>query len=176
MSHKPTAIDLFSGAGGLTEGLRQAGFRVVAAVESDALACSTYRMNHPEVHVCEGDIRRLSANLLMKKVHIARGDLDLLAACPPCQGFSRLRTKNGSKRNRDPQNNLIFEVSRFVEHLFPKAVMLENVPDLGGSTRLKRFISELRHFGYETKWRVLNTVHYAVPQRRRRLVLIAFSG
>jgi DNA (cytosine-5)-methyltransferase 1 len=87
--HGRTAIDLFAGSGGLTEGLKKAGFTVVAAVEIDPLAAKTYSHNHPDVVVFETDIRKINCRTLMRKVRKRKGELDLLAGCPPCQG-SRL--------------------------------------------------------------------------------------
>lgn len=173
MSKALTAIDLFSGAGGLSEGLRQAGFRVMAAVEVDSLAASTYKLNHPTVELITQDINRVSAADVMRRTKLQRGQLDLLAACPPCQGFSTLRTRNGSKRNRDTQNDLIFAVMKFVRGLRPKTVMIENVPGLGKSVRLHRFRMQLAKLGYKSQVDVLNVSDFGVPQRRRRLVLVA---
>ena len=173
MGRKPSAIDLFAGAGGLSEGLRQAGFKVVGAVENDSLACRTYKLNHPRVKVWETDIRRVTGGVLMKALKLQPGDLDLLAACPPCQGFSTMRTKNGTRRNRDSRNNLIFDVLRLVRSMKPKSVMLENVPGLASNKRFDIFREALEVLGYHVKWKILNTVHFAVPQKRRRLVLLA---
>lgn len=170
---RPTAVDLFAGAGGLTEGLCQAGFRVVAAVENDSLACSTYRLNHPRVKLWERDIRRISGTELLRGAGLDVGQLDLVAACPPCQGFSRMRTRNGRSRNRDARNDLIFDVLRLVRSTKPGAVMLENVPGLARNTRFREFRAGLKDLGYKIKWSVLNTFDFGVPQRRRRLVLIA---
>src|SRR4051812_23757394 len=114
MKKKPSAVDLFSGAGGLSEGLRQAGFNVLGAVELDALACRTYRLNHNRVKLWERDITGLSSAGIMKTLSLQPGDLDLLAACPPCQGFSTMRTKNGTRWNRDARNDLIFDVLRII--------------------------------------------------------------
>src|SRR5262245_47658127 len=136
---KPRAVDLFSGAGGLTEGLRQAGFKVVGAVEIDPLASRTYMMNHRGVKLWKTDITRLTGPAIMKALDLKRGELDLLAACPPCQGFSAMRTKNGRRWNRDPRNALIFDVLRLARSLAPKAVMLENVPALESSGRYAAF-------------------------------------
>src|SRR6266566_5211208 len=94
------AIDLFSGSGGLTTGLKGAGFSVMAAVEMDPLATSTYRTNHQEVTILETDIQRLSASYLKRKLGLRRGEIDLVAGCPPCQGFSAMRTLNGSRAVR----------------------------------------------------------------------------
>ncbi len=84
---KPKAIDLFSGCGGLTLGLKKAGFRVAAAIEIDPLAVETYKANHKQVVVWQNDIRDISAAAVMRRLKICRGQLDLLAGCPPCQGF-----------------------------------------------------------------------------------------
>lgn len=170
---KPTAIDLFAGAGGLTEGLKQAGYKVAGAVELDPLACRAYRMNHPQAALWEEDIRKVTGGRMMRELGLKRGALDLLAACPPCQGFSRMRTRNGRRWNRDRRNGLIFDVLRIVRSMKPKAVMLENVPRLAENDRFKGFCKALKQAGYSLEWTVLNTAHYAVPQRRHRLVLLA---
>lgn len=169
----PTALDLFAGAGGVTEGLRRAGFKVLGAVENDQLACRTYKLNHPHVKMWEQDIRDLTGSRLMEELGLKPGNLDLLAACPPCQGFSTMRTKNGSKWNRDMRNDLIFDVLRIVRSIRPKSVMLENVPRLAENGRFQRFRESLQSLGYSVKWSVLNTRDFGVPQQRRRLVLVA---
>ena len=92
---KPTAIDLFAGCGGLTCGLKFAGFRVVGAVEIADLPSETYQLNHPRVDLKQVDIRKLDPTAWMKELGLKRGELDLMAGCPPCQGFSTLRTNNG---------------------------------------------------------------------------------
>lgn len=173
---KPIAVDLFSGAGGLSEGLKQAGYRVAGAVELDDAACQIYRLNHPRVRLWNTDIRKLSAKSVMKALRLPRGRLDLLAACPPCQGFSAMRTRNGANRNRDGRNDLIFDVLRFAKKLRPKALMLENVPGLAQNARFRLFRKRLIAMGYEVSWRVLNAVDFGVPQRRKRLVLLAARG
>lgn len=173
MKTKPTALDLFCGAGGLSEGLRQAGFNVIGAVDNDPFACKTYKLNHGKTKLWQTDINKLSGRTLMNELSIHSGQLDLLAACPPCQGFSTIRTKNGSKTNRDPRNNLIFEVIRFIRSLRPKMVMLENVPGLIYSECFYKFKQELYKLGYKVDSRILNSAQYGVPQRRKRLVLLA---
>src|SRR5690242_10555341 len=114
-----TAIDLFSGCGGLTLGLKQAGFRVLAAIEVEKSAARTYKKNHEEVIVKERNIRRISAYQLMAELGLKRGQLDLLAGCPPCQGFSILRTQNGAKSSDDQRNDLVYEMLRFARVLRP---------------------------------------------------------
>jgi DNA (cytosine-5)-methyltransferase 1 len=134
LADKPRAIDLFSGCGGLTLGLKRAGFDVIGAVEIDASAVRTYSANHKDVVVTHADIRDLSASDLMQKLGLSAGELDLLAGCPPCQGFSTLRTRNGAHRNRDIRNGLIQEMLRFADVFRPKTIMMENVPKLAQHT------------------------------------------
>ncbi len=175
-NNKLTAVDLFCGCGGLTIGLRMAGFRVVAAVEIDPLAVKTYTANHRDVAVWETDIRQLKPAELLAELGLREGEMDLLAGCPPCQGFSTLRTLNGSTRIEDPRNDLLLEFQRFVEALRPRAVMMENVPGLANDTRFSCFSAKLRRLGYVGEHRILDAADYGVPQRRRRLIYLAGHG
>ena len=170
---RPTAVDCFAGCGGMSLGFKQAGYNVVGAIEIDADAVSVYKLNHTTVHTWSKDIRSVSAEVILTQLGIKVGELDLLGGCPPCQGFSTLRTYNGGRRVRDRQNDLIFEFLRLVLGLKPKRVMMENVPGLFVNTRLKKFRAALEAAGYEVKVDVLNVGEYGVPQRRRRLVLLA---
>lgn len=170
---KPKAIDLFCGCGGLTLGLKKAGFEVIGAVDNDNLAVETYRANHKEVEIWEENIRTLSVEKVKRKLGIKKGELDLLAGCPPCQGFSTMRTLNGRKRIRDGRNKLVLEFQRFVEGLLPKAVMMENVPGLFKDKRLKILLEDLESIGYSVNCDVLDAADYGVPQRRKRMILLA---
>ena len=171
-----TAIDLFAGCGGLTYGLKQAKFQVIAALELDAVAASAYKLNHPKTSLKEADIRSVNGKKWMKELALQPGELDLLAGCPPCQGFSRLRTMNGVYSNRDDRNRLLLEMARLVKEFKPKAVMMENVPDLEGKSVFKEFVQVLKRNGYMPSWDVHDVQHYGVPQRRKRLVLVAGRG
>jgi DNA (cytosine-5)-methyltransferase 1 len=173
---KPKAIDLFSGCGGLTLGLKRAGFNVVGAVEIDPLAAATYRANHPGVHLWHRDIRKLTTPEILKELGLKHGSLELLAGCPPCQGFSAMRRLNGARRVRDKQNDLVFEFLRLVRGLRPRAIMLENVPGLAKNTRLPKLSNALKRLGYSVNSAVKDAQHYGVPQRRRRLILVAGLG
>jgi len=173
---KPKAIDLFCGCGGLTLGLKQAGFQVIGAVDNDSLSVETYKVNHPEVHVWERDIQGLTIGWVKRKLELRKGELDLLAGCPPCQGFSTMRTLNGGYEINDERNDLIFELLRFVKELAPKAVMMENVPGLQKDRRFKKLCKELESEGYIANEDVLDAADYGVPQRRRRLILLAGKG
>lgn len=185
-----TAVDLFSGCGGLTEGLKQAGFHVLGAVDTDDLAVETYSENHiaresPSLQVqkvWKSDIRDLSPKDMMTELGLAPGQLDLLAGCPPCQGFSTLRTMNGHHDYKEDKtkNDLVFEYVRFARSLHPRAVMMENVPGLRDDDRIIEVLSQLRDIGFnvdpsypERNVRVLNAADFGVPQRRNRMVLLA---
>jgi DNA (cytosine-5)-methyltransferase 1 len=172
---KPKAIDLFAGCGGVTEGLRQAGFQVIAAVEIDPLAAKTYKLNHRRVNLA-GDIRKLQARKWMRELSIKRWKLDLLVGCPPCQGFSTLRTRNGAHWNRDGRNYLVQEMLRLIRELRPKAVIMENVPRLSEKRVFHKFATSLRKLGYKVNWNIMRAQKHGVPQRRRRLVLVAGRG
>lgn len=168
-----TAIDLFSGCGGLSLGLQQAGFRVAAAVEIAPKAQATYHLNHPDVALYRDDIRELDPISILNQVGIKPGDLDLLAGCPPCQGFSRLRTKNRSNSVYDPRNDLIGDFLRFASEMLPKCIMLENVPSLSKDDGFDRACNDLSALGYSYVVHVLDAADYGVPQRRKRLIMLA---
>lgn len=172
----PLAIDLFSGCGGLTLGLKRARFKVVGAVEIDDLAVETYRMNHPTVsHIWNKDIREVSGADVLATLGLKRGELDLLAGCPPCQGFSSMTTLNGSRKVDDPRNDLVHEYSRLVNEILPRAVLLENVPGLVTNPLMDTLMEDLERLGFNVKesWKVLDAADYGVPQRRRRLVMMS---
>jgi DNA (cytosine-5)-methyltransferase 1 len=170
---RPLAIDLFSGAGGLTRGLRDAGFKVIGAIEKDSLAAESYRSNFARVRLWESDIRGISGKEVRAGLGLRSGQLDLLAGCPPCEGFSTLRTRNGHSAVVDPLNDLIVEFGRLVADLLPKYVMLENVPALAEDRRFDHFVSLLRRINYAVRYDIKDVSLYGVPQRRRRLILLA---
>ena len=171
---KLTAVDVFAGCGGVSEGLRAAGFRVLAAVEVDPVAAETYRRNHRATYVYEADVRTVRAAEMMRRLRLIPGKLDLLAGCPPCQGFSSVSRLNGARRIVDrKQKDLLFEMLRFTRALKPKAVMLENVRGLGGDRRWSEFVADLRTAGYKCSYGILDAADFGVPQRRKRLLLLA---
>lgn len=124
----PSAIELFSGCGGLSTGLIAAGFEVLSAVEINQTAADTYGLNHPTVNLIVDDVRNVTAVSLLRRHNLRIGELDLLAGCSPCQGFSRLR--KGESGSTDPRNQLVLEFLRLVRGLRPKTVFMENVPGL----------------------------------------------
>jgi DNA (cytosine-5)-methyltransferase 1 len=173
LSQRSSAIDLFCGCGGMTEGLKQAGYKVLWGIDVAASPLMAYRANHPEVSVDQKDIRKIECKKLMGTLNLQKGDLDLLAGCPPCQGFSSIRTNNGRYTVPDERNDLISDYLRFVEAFRPKAVMLENVPGLKDDTRFEMFVATMSDLGYQGEWKILNVADFGVPQRRRRLIYVA---
>lgn len=169
----PVAVDLFSGMGGMTLGLRLARFRPAVAVEISDLAADTYQANFPSIHVLRADVRNLRGAELLAAAQLGNRRLDLLAGCPPCQGFSRLRTRNSGASIPDPRNDLLFEFVRLVEETRPLTVLMENVPRLLEDSRYQQITDRLQELGFRVWSRILNAMHYGVPQRRRRLILIA---
>ena len=141
-------IDLFAGAGGLSEGLSEAGFHSLFASEIVPVYAQTYKKNHPETIVHTADIRELDANKVRNRLHIEREELDLIAGGPPCQGFS---INAPIRSTLDERNHLFKEYLRFVDAFAPRAVLIENVPGLvsfeHGAT-LHAILDALAELGY----------------------------
>ena len=170
--HWPTAVDLFSGCGAVTEALKKRHFRVVAAVDNDPVACRTYRKNHPTVHLYESDIADVSPQSIRREL-LANKDLDLLIVCAPCQPFS----SQGRKDKNDERAPLILSATDFAETLKPSLILFENVPGLA-TRRFNGILEALRRrladLGYEMGIpEMIDAADYGVPQRRQRCILIA---
>ncbi len=167
-----TSFDLFAGAGGLSEGLREAGFRSLYANEISPRYVQTYAANHPLTQVDSRDIRQVDARKVRSVLGLKRGELDLVAGGPPCQGFSI----NAPKRSmEDSRNHLFREYLRFVAEFQPRAVMIENVPGMvsfeGGAT-LDAILESLKRLGYDADVRILYAPHYGIPQTRWRTIIL----
>lgn len=169
--HLLTAVDLFCGCGGITEGLKRSGFKVVAAVDNDPIACDTYRANHRSVNLYDKSIEDVDPHQIYRE-DLEGEDLDLLIVCAPCQPFS---SQNRLKKDNDDRYELILEALRFAKVLRPRVIFFENVPGLENYkeilNRLKRGLSKL---GYKlSKPELIDAADYGVPQRRIRCILIA---
>lgn len=165
------AIDLFSGIGGLSEGMHQAEFDTLLAVEYDEKASQVYRLNHPDTIVLNRDIKIINEEELEQA--IGDNEIHLLAGCPPCQGFSSIRRLNRSVPVADERNSLITEYVRFVEMVDPYCIMMENVPGLIDYDLFKEAINVLENeLDYFIDFKVVNVKDYGIPQSRRRLVLL----
>lgn len=171
-----TMLDLFAGAGGLSEGLSEAGFHSLFASEIVPVYADTYKLNHPDTKVCTADIRSLDAKMILSDLGLERGQLDLLAGGPPCQGFSI----NAPVRSiLDQRNHLFKEYLRFVDAFAPRAVLIENVPGLvsfeHGAT-LHAIMDALAQLGYGADVRILGAAYYGVPQMRWRTIILGLRG
>jgi len=169
-----TMVDLFAGAGGLSEGLRQAGFEALYANEIMPQYAQTYALNHPDTIVESSDIRQVNAAEIRLKLGLEPGELDLIAGGPPCQGFSI----NAPVRSQtDHRNHLFREFLRFTAEFQPRAVMIENVPGLvsfnGGET-LQAILQSLLNLGYHADVQILYAPHFGVPQTRWRTIILGF--
>ncbi|MHA6762008.1 DNA cytosine methyltransferase [Streptacidiphilus sp. PAMC 29251] len=170
----PTAIDLFSGAGGASFGLVEAGFDLRLAVDVDPMYGETHSANLPGQFL-SADLRSLDADKIAQAAGITPGKLDLLFAGPPCQGFSML----GSRVVWDERNNLYREVLRLAEELTPRAIVIENVPglvSLGGGAYLRAILDGLAARGYAAACAELLAASYGAPQMRWRLIIIAWRS
>jgi DNA (cytosine-5)-methyltransferase 1 len=165
-----TALDLFSGAGGTTQGLRDAGYNVVAAVENDSNAARSFEANHPDTKLFDRDIRHVQAPALARRLAASSDRLDLLTACPPCQPFSTL----GSGDPDDERNGLVSTIARFVQRLNPRTIVLENVPGLKAEPRFKRLVAQLAE-DYAMAEYIVQASDFGVPQRRRRIIVIGIE-
>jgi DNA (cytosine-5)-methyltransferase 1 len=185
-----TFVDFFCGAGGLSTGLVAEGMRPTLAVDTDELACRTFRLNHPQVEgdsvLCE-DVRRLSIDDI--RATLDGRDLDILAGGPPCQGFSLVGERSKRRETRsmdallpfnlrqDPRNFLYQYMIGAALELRPRIVLMENVPGMtsrrkGGKSFMEQAAAMLEDGGYTTAVWLLEASAYGVPERRRRAFLI----
>lgn len=172
MSSTYTAIDLFCGAGGLSQGLRQAGFHILAGNDFDAPAGETFTDSHKGARFLPGPVERISAQALLRAAGIAKGRLDCLAAGPPCQAFSVYNHQRGM---HDDRSQLFREYLRLVEGLYPRWVVLENVTGItsvAGGAAVRAIYSGIESLGYRIEHAVLRAEDYGVPQERRRIIFL----
>lgn len=181
VADRPVAVEVFAGAGGLAEGFREAGFFVALAVEKDRQAAATYVHNHCRwkstyrCQVLNSDIANLDFAAIADHVRAGLGKTpDVVFGGPPCQGFSRanMMTRNMS----NPANSLAEHFVRAVHGLQPRLAVLENVADVESFDE-GRFVDGLKQafsaINYTVEYSILNAVDFGVPQRRRRIFLVA---
>jgi DNA (cytosine-5)-methyltransferase 1 len=170
---RPTGIDLFAGAGGLSLGFEQAGFDVCAAVEIDPVHGAAHEFNFPECSVISRSVVGLTAADIRKAAGIGGRTVDCVFGGPPCQGFSLI----GQRALEDPRNSLVLEFVRLVAELGARTFVFENVKGLTIG-RHKEFLRELviafndAEYDVRMPWHVLDAANYGVPQHRERLILI----
>lgn len=173
MKSDMTVVDLFCGAGGLSEGFRQAGYSVVAGSDYDHAAGRTFTATHPEATFFEGRIQDLAVSDILTATGLKKGELEVLVGGPPCQGYS---VYNHGRGVDDPRAGLFREYLRVVAGLMPKWLVMENVSGLtsiANGAIIREIEEGMNALGYKVKWQVLKAELYGVPQERRRIVFIA---
>lgn len=176
-SNHLNVLDLFSGAGGFSEGFKEVGFNIVAAVEFDSKIAETYLYNNPETFVFNEDITQLDTESIRKVFKQKNVNCDVIIGGPPCQGFSMAgnRIRNKQKLIEDPRNQLFKEYYRIVRDFNPKVFVFENVEGILNFSegRFKEAIFDLfGELGYRVSARILNAADYGVPQLRKRAIFI----
>lgn len=175
------AVELFSGVGGVTQGLKTY-FDIICSIEMDPIISRSYSANHGSEHLLVTDITKLEDNWweAIKKEH---REIELLVSTPPCQGFSVYNRK--SDKEKDARNDLIFQTIRVSNIIRPQFILFENVTGILKHSYFKRFISDLQNLdhkgnqkdtllpSYQIQFSIVNAVDYGVPQNRKRLILVA---
>jgi DNA (cytosine-5)-methyltransferase 1 len=165
--------DFFCGCGGTSAGLAAAGMTILGGLDLDPESAATYRLNFPHAAFIERDIRDVSPSELRHVTTRSPGSRLLVSACAPCQPYTNFHRKSSS---RAEQRTLLLQLLPFVDELNPDFVFVENVPGLHkvpGASTFNRFVSALRRRGFDVVWKIVDCRDYGVPQRRRRLVLLA---
>lgn len=172
VQHSFRVVDLFCGAGGFSEGFRQAGYRVVLGADIDPDACATFALNFPETRTICGDIRDSS---IRRKLVAAAAGAEVVVGGPPCQAFSQVR--NHSRLIDDPRNSLYREFVRIVGKLEPLAFVMENVPGLEQMGAREQVLEDLSLRGsYNVTSQVVDAADFGVPQTRRRIVFVGLHS
>lgn len=172
-----TCVDSFSGAGGLSLGLQEAGLKILLSFDIDKKCIDTIQGNpgifsHPAI--CE-DINNFLNGKLLDKIGLKRGELFLLAGGPPCQGFSVQRIGDDT----DVRNNLVLQYGKLIDEVYPMFFVMENVSGIQGKrgrTILAELIKHVETIGYNVHKKLVDAEDYGIPQRRKRLILVGERG
>jgi DNA (cytosine-5)-methyltransferase 1 len=163
-------LDLFSGCGGMSWGLRKGGFHIVAGIDKDEMALQTFRLNHPEAIVACEDLATLDPETWLSEAQLEAASIDCIVGGPPCQGFS----KNVPRSQRfldDERNGLVKTFLEFARVVRPRIVIMENVAEIvrafdGAFT--EEILTLLSSWGYAADVQILDAADYGIPQHRRR--------
>lgn len=173
-----TAIDLFCGAGGISQGLEDAGFEILWGIDHEKKTQPTFEANH-SCEMTTGDIRETEP----PDFGLDQGELDLVAGGPPCPTFSlvgrsKINSLEGRNSTTDERHQLYEDFLRFVDHYHPKAFLMENVEGMlsaennDGKPVVDIIKTQMQNLGYEVRVQVLDAADYGVPQHRNRLFFI----
>lgn len=168
-SSELATVDLFCGIGGLSYGLKKSGINVVAGVDTDEKCKYAYEMNN-DAKFINKSVTEISSEDL-KKLYPSNS-IKVLAGCAPCQTFSQHTVKNKDRQN-DPRWGLLYSFGKLISQVQPEIVSMENVPQLKKYKVFEDFKKTLVDSGYHVYWKLVYCPRYGIPQRRRRLVLLA---
>lgn len=165
-----TSIDLFCGAGGMTVGFKTGGIKSLLSNDIEESACITLKINNPEINVLCGDITKSEIKDVIRQV-ATDNNVDIICGGPPCQGFSMA----GYRLENDPRNQLFRDFIDVVKNINPKIIVFENVEGLLSYQKGKTYNEIHKLFteiGYKTEGKVLIASDYAIPQKRKRVIII----
>lgn len=169
-SSVPTVVDLFSGCGGLSYGLIQAGFNVILGVDNDKDSLITFEANHPGSKAVNIDLADPNSAKMIRAT-VKNRQIDVIVGGPPCQGFSL----TGPRNMEDTRNKLYLSMFNIVKEIKPKSFLIENVSGMatlyGGKVK-EDIITKFEGIGYNVKAKLLCAADYGVPQMRKRLVFV----
>ena len=164
-------ISLFSGCGGLDLGFERAGFDIPVANEFDKTIWETFKVNHPNSHLIEGDIRKITKDDLAQYI---KGEVDGIIGGPPCQSWSEAGSLRGIE---DARGQLFFEYIRILQDFRPKFFLAENVSGMLANRHSEAVRNILRLFdeaGYNVSLTLVNAKNYGVAEERKRVFYIGF--
>ncbi|HLW07575.1 MAG TPA: DNA cytosine methyltransferase [Marinilabiliaceae bacterium] len=166
---KVAGVDLFCGVGGLTHGLIKSGMTVRAGIDIDESCKYAYEVNN-NARFIGADISKITGEQI--KEYWPDDEVKVLVGCAPCQPFSTHTNKIKNKEESDKWN-LLNEFIRLVIESNPDIISMENVPNLSNKQVFKNFVEQLEELGYTVKYQNVYCPNYGIPQKRRRLVLLA---
>ena len=168
---KINAVDLFCGIGGLTKGLQNSNINVVAGIDIEEKCRFPYTQNNNSKFI-QSDIKKISSSDI-DKLYPKDTDIKVLVGCAPCQPFSSYSYRYKGTDASINKMDLLDSFSRIVKDIHPDIVSMENVPQLAKEPIFSRFIKTLKELKYYVNWHIVFAPNYGVPQKRKRLVLLA---
>lgn len=168
--NKPIALDLYSGIGGSSEGLRQAEYKLIGAIEIDKTNCHAHHINFPDCEMINDDITKWTASSLRKRLNIGSADIDLISASPPCTAFSLA----GKRDMDDPKAKLLLTTCKLIVDLNPNYFWIENVKGLLQGKQRAFFEEAIDYLQkhYKVEHHLFNAKDFGVPQSRERVFII----
>ena len=174
---KRNIVDLFSGAGGLSYGFRQAGFNIVAGIDKEEEFIESFSQMHEDSEAIVADLGKNNVKELLNDRGIKKDDVDIIVGGPPCKGFSTV----GDREKSDDRNKLVIKFADALNELEPAAFVMENVTGLksmedeDGNLVIDELEDIFEEYGYRIKYKVLEATSYGVPQKRKRLFIVGMK-